>query len=468
MNIQLTFTIAAVFSLIQFFKNSSQTNNEECLDWMNEHVFISNEIHFETSMKFIQINSFDDLQLPSACPPNQEQTLVLKIYARENILLDNSLDLRGIRSMFNYVEIILFQNIKGFNQKTISNVKFLFKIEIDFENIQFDFYQNNTLIDDKNCIEANFNAKLTNFIGSLTKLKLMENVFYNSKVCPYVFMNTDLEQISFDKITNSLIFKNRLEFLNSDARNLSLNVNYLIFLSLKMAYESLTSRILHPSVYKVLRILLIDGLVEKIDPDLFERNTFKSLRLISFSTQNLKEIFYSGTKWMSHLNKNVRVYREKEFYMQKNLDRSIFLEFIQYEFSIINRIYSFPNEDICLFKNFPHAQLVLPVIVLNQMIECSCTLIWLIQHSIHLSVDNFTSYINEVYTHYGTNFTEHPVGMSVCKGRNFSVMFYECNFTQRFEKCLDADADGFGVSFNLNGFIRVQFLLKWIQYVLGK
>ena len=57
MNIQLTFTISAVFSLIQFFKNSSQTNNEECLDWMNEHVFISNEIHFETSMKFIQINS---------------------------------------------------------------------------------------------------------------------------------------------------------------------------------------------------------------------------------------------------------------------------------------------------------------------------------------------------------------------------------------------------------------------------
>ena len=78
------------------------------------------------------------------------------------------MDLRGIRSMFNYVEIILFQNIKGFNQKTISNVKFLFKIEIDFENIQFDFYQNNTLIDDKNCIEANFNAKLTNFFVSET------------------------------------------------------------------------------------------------------------------------------------------------------------------------------------------------------------------------------------------------------------------------------------------------------------
>jgi hypothetical protein len=417
MNIKLIFTITAVFSFVHIF---NQTNNETCLVWMNEHIFISNEIHFENSIKFIQINSFDDLQLPSACPSTQDKTLVLKIFAHENILLENSLDLRGIRSMFKFVEIILFQNVKGFNQKKIHNAKFLFKTEIDFENIQFDFYKNNTLLDDKDCIEENFNAKLTNFFGSLTKLKLMDNVFYNSKVCPYVFMNTDLEQISFDAITNSLIFKNRLEFLNSDARNLSLNINYLILLSLKMAYESLTSKILHPSVYKILRILIINGLIDKIDPDLFE-STFKSLRLISFSTQNLKEIFYSGTKWMTNLNKNVRVYHEKEFHMRKNLGRSIFLEFIQYEFSIINRIYSFPNEDICLFKNFPHSQLVLPVIVLNQIIECSCTLVWLIQHSIHLSVDNFTSYINEVYTHYSTNFTEHPVGMSVCKDRNFSA-----------------------------------------------
>ena len=40
-------------------------------------------------------------------------------------------------------------------------------------------------------------------------------------------------------------------------------------------------------------------------------------------------------------------------------------------------IYEYPDEDVCLFKEFPHEHLVLPLIVSGKQLNCTCTLMWL-------------------------------------------------------------------------------------------
>ena len=44
------------------------------------------------------------------------------------------------------------------------------------------------------------------------------------------------------------------------------------------------------------------------------------------------------------------------------------------------RAYTYPDEDFCLFNEFPHSQMIAPVLILDKQMECSCSLRWLHTH----------------------------------------------------------------------------------------
>jgi hypothetical protein len=124
------------------------------------------------------------------------------------------LDLSGVFSIFNrsQTQNVLFENVKGFNEKNRESDKVqLFRklSTIQVKNVNFDFYRQESLLTRENCTKENFNLK-TNFFGNLKSLFLIEKVFYNYKICPYVFKNAKLEQLLLGDISNSLIFTNRL------------------------------------------------------------------------------------------------------------------------------------------------------------------------------------------------------------------------------------------------------------------
>ena len=43
----------------------------------------------------------------------------------------------------------------------------------------------------------------------------------------------------------------------------------------------------------------------------------------------------------------------------------------------LKRAYTYPAEDFCLFKDYPHSRMIAPVIALAQQIQCSCSLVWI-------------------------------------------------------------------------------------------
>ena len=127
--------------------------------------------------------------------------------------------------------------------------------------------------------------------------------------------------------------------------------------------------------------------------------------------------------------------------LRGNVRRLVSIEFAVQSWFMFSTYYSFPNEDICLFKDFPHSQLVLPLIIYDasrfEYIECTCTLVWLQQYFKHYFYNNFTQfneYIN-IEPFYKDFFVNETLMKCQKSEEYFNEKFLACNFSQRFENC---------------------------------
>jgi hypothetical protein len=289
-------------------------------------------------------------------------------------------------------------------------------------------------------------------------------VFFNNKICPYVFLNTKLVRLDLYEISDSLIFRNRLEFLNiSETNGFSIN-NKLGYINFYVYNGAVTLTNLNPFAFQPLKFLIIKGNLEQFDENLFEN--FKEISFISVKSDDLINFFHRGTKWLNSINKNLNV-SLSSLDFRKNIHKLVSVEFAVQSFLFFNKFYTFPDEDICLFKNFPHSQLVLPLMVFDNTKfnphEFSCTLAWLVQYYPFYFSNNFTvfsQYINmeteESLTFADEILIQFQIGLAQEK-------FNTCNFSQRFEKC-DFNTDF--KTFPLNGLESSKFALKWFQYII--
>ena len=454
-------------------ESSTNSSDLECEIWKNQHIVLAVDVHYyNITLPYIKIDSFDDLNITTSCSPNQYDSDViqyLSIVAKKNILFENDFNLMGVKNFFNLSHIsttFVFSNIKGFNEKRqlekSSEQGFKLLNSIQVSNVIFDFYRRGMLLLAQACSQENFDSK-TNFFNSIDLLQLNENSFYNNKICPYVFMNTKLLQMFFGGISNSLIFRNRVEFLNiNKTKDFDLNIKDFRSLIISMYSDIITLNNLNPFVFKSLKILSIKGNLEFIEENLFEN--FNQIKYIVIKSDSLMNFFHRGTKWINSVNKNVNLSIANQTNFQhitySYTSRLVYIEFDVQSVLLFNKYYKFPNEDICLFKDFPHSQLVLPLLVLNPGEftadeECSCTIVWLIQKHI---------YFREVHVmpEYAEYFEKITINNCVRNDEYFNARFRSCNFSGRFENCAFT-------TFNTVSFVGIQsftLLLKWFKYVI--
>ena len=106
-----------------------------------------------------------------------------------------------------------------------------------------------------------------------------------------------------------------------------------------------------------------------------------------------------------------------------------------FDFKFKGKTYDFPEDDFCLFKNFPHNKLVRPIISTKADLECSCTLLWLLKYK-------------NIYTIDGVNPMETDSTRSCMQKSNFDQLVKECKFNTMLADCTDNDndSDGFKVA----------------------
>ena len=122
-------------------------------------------------------------------------------------------------------------------------------------------------------------------------------------------------------------------------------------------------------------VLTIHGISETIEKDVLAH--FRKLKIVQIHLENFKNFFHKGIKWINSMNKDLNIDMDNDDEFRRNQHRIITLVLTD-EASSLQSAYTYPDSDFCIFKDFPHSQLIAPVIsVAHRDMECSCPLIWL-------------------------------------------------------------------------------------------
>lgn len=296
-----------------------------------------------------------------------------------------NLDFLKIEDDFNLqlYNIKSFSMINPFALRQVNNGTLLLR------NSSFDFTFNGQLIDNKLCNEINENVIFVSvFDGFNFKISLDEDITFSNETCPIHFKNINIKTFKATGLSDG----NKLNFMDTNIQSNGLIENFEI--SISEIY--LDSKLFHKEVFKLTKSLVIDqSTLLGIEPDLFKN--FENLNQIELNLNNFKSFINSNSTWIGDLN-----------YKQNSTQFLITLNDLQQD-------YIYPDDDLCLFKDFPHNKSVYPIIKTKSNLACSCTLIWLIQKRNVFSNTSSTA-----------NCFLNP---------QFDRLFSECNFELKLSKC---------------------------------
>ena len=377
---------------------------------------------------FSNFNSFSDLYAFSNCCnfTFNITNFVTFIPNSANTILDEQFSLKRFIAPLelNNIAFLQFFNIKAIDihLKPFRTVfKHLnVKLNMEIYSSHLDFYSNGSSLCNE-CCSTNFYSNDTevNLFNSFYNINFVTTV-YPRKWCPFVFKNSRIARLIFADITNSFLRQNRLRFLDINETNSNLEMHLLEQITFNLQYEILDRGMLNVNLFRRVKMIRVNGVLNGIEEDLFK--SFKFLKNIDFQINNFKEFFHAGTKWMSHLNSGFNINLNK---------RPMFLIRFLYRKEMVSfdPIYVYPDEDLCLFAQFPHDRFIFPILVPGMMLNCTCTLKWL--ESLSDKFKKIISISNDYSTFYESQFVTTEVN---------SFLFCvndtrDCQFETKFNQC---------------------------------
>ena len=219
---------------------------------------------------------------------------------------------------------------------------------------------------------------------------------------------------------------------------------------------------MNKDVFEHLQDLHLVGSINMIQTDLFYH--FKEMKIISLVIDDLKAFFHNsvnGTEWLEYINNDLHITNfEREFFIRQ-FQRVALVQFVESQSPFVQP-YSYPENDYCLFNRFPHHQLIYPIIIMfKQNVECSCTLVWLINNSTYYFNDDFSSLKLNIQIHQDfENFT-----LKNCF-KNLTALLLACNFTQKSKDCKNETQINTKRQSNPNGVFTHYIIFLWLKYII--
>ena len=199
-----------------------------------------------------------------------------------------------------------------------------------------------------------------------------------------------------------------------------------------MYYECVTRSLISPSLFKTIIDLEITGTVNSIESQLF--SVFTRLQVFTLKISNFKDFFHRNHRWMVQMNSGVSVDYKSIRQVKANLDKLFVLILVSLShFLSFESVYTYRDEDLCLFKDFPHKSLVAPQVYSARILNCTCTLKWLHLTTLALTANRIKvgkdSYVEQADQNEPDSLSS---VFAYCVGR-FQLL--DCDFTSRFNKC---------------------------------
>jgi len=330
--------------------------------------------------------------------------------------LDNDLEFDNLNVQSNY-EVIL-SNVGQIdflsNPFAVLNAAITNKITI-LDSVFEIVYENKT-IDVTTCNYLAQNEIFVSLVETSSSLILENTRFSTNPYCQYFFNRAKLDYFKIENLNST----NKFEFI--DASLVTLRDEFESTVSefvIEKSDFTLNSNLLDKIVFKNIYIFKIaNSSLQDIQQDLFK--SFPYMKSLDIELNNFEEFIRSSNNtWLSYLNIDVNVDLKNMTDFNNNKDSKM-----QLYLTDLKQGYLYPEEDFCLFKNFPHSKLVVPKINTKPDLQCTCTLLWLIQYK-------------SLYQEGALNFLDTPSVSKCLNDPNFEVLVNNCNFEFKIQtQCL--------------------------------
>ena len=309
----------------------------------------------------------------------------------------------NIKKMLNYGSLfkaninLNYVNLKGFELDIVDN-----NFNQGEKNLRTDYFYYFNCIkctiafysDDrqiKTCKEITNTTRIMTLFQFSYPAEWIILTFYDSQfktsLCPLLFKNSLLDRLIFVNLIDTFYKRNVLTFENGIFDDLKSTIPVL---EIKGENINIDFNLLNPFVFQATKEIHLYGKVNNIDGR--SLNELKRVHTIIFSKEHFRDMIHkNGIKWTNNLNTNIKI----------NLSISSLEEIKNYyDIKTMIKVYCtsytpeirlskvFPDEDFCLYKDFPFSQLVImmeyaereKLYNLLETREYTCTYLWLAQY----------------------------------------------------------------------------------------
>ena len=325
----------------------------------------------------------------------------------------------------------------------INHTNFTHRIDLVCVECVFEFYKDEQRIE--TCEEMSKAVDLngpksffqipSSFLNSQTVRLILREC--TTKICPVAFKNFKSEDLYIFGY-NSFYSRRILIFSNETFSNLNSNINSL---HIDIQNVDIDLNLINPSVFQNLLSLELMSNVNSIQSDLFMK--VRNVNAIIVQQEYFRILIHNGgIEWIKNINKELKVNISDSNDLKRNFHN---IKYIKVQ---VNNMYNdiplidsivklFPEEDFCLYKDYPFYQLVYIIKTERAYFNCSskikltCTFLYLIQyHEKFLQLFDLDSVFLESYSLYYSLYW-----MNCFLGLDDFKLLSKCNFEQMKSKC---------------------------------
>ena len=345
--------------VIEITKGQLPKNQKQLICRLNEASqlrFNKSYIDNEESKNCKQFNKNKTSEL--IIRPNKERSLKMK---QGMIDLKNLIEYASSFHFF-YSLNLVFELFNGFDINLFDDKEIPNEINVEINCIYctFDFYLGDKLLKTCQDFEATNSTNPRSIFQLLTKISnniIMLHLPETSiDICPLVFKNFHTYTLYISG-RNSFYSRRLLKFSPERYDYLNSKIHYI---DINFPDVDLDLNFLHPSVFQRLSTIAISNNVNRIHPDLF--HVLDNVTDIFLPLEYLRSIMHkNGIQWIKNINKDINC-DLNNISQVFNYALSNKIKFIKHDLD--NRPLSpiirdvFPDEDFCLYKDFPINQLV--------------------------------------------------------------------------------------------------------------
>jgi hypothetical protein len=372
----MLFALSLLLHRIKTIK-SIENSTSTCNIW---HLNVS--VVCDQFLTWSEVNNYLKFHAP------QSQKYSVNIKPQTPIVFTDQLNVGNLWRVFgggqtNFFSINIIQisgiEIYPWNQSKLTNsvVNTSKTVALAFEQSPIAFYFLNKSVANLECSSdlISTTSKVNSLFNSfLVIIFARKNKYPTEPVCPYSFAHANLGLLGFFDQINSILISNIWQF-QIDNSTLTTPINSTIYMCYVNGYGfTLDTSLVHPRVFEFLTEVHIYHSIEAIQTDLFKH--FTIFESIHFFLDSLRNFFHRvGVNWTIYLAKNALV----EF---QPLDLN--------DTGWINGPdYLYPEQDFCLFSQWPIQKLITPIFDTTNLTECTSTLIYIMSPYFYYNMTSF-------------------------------------------------------------------------------